>query len=257
MDPMSETQESATQGATVDPVETVPQPATDTAPETGQEQQAETETAPEPEEKPKQTPWFQKRIDELTRNWREAERRETAYAAALRNIQQGQQPPQNQEGQPPAGFVPVSELARVEHAVAERLQFNAACDAIADAGPTQFPDFHDALSTLISLGVDTQNPRDAFMQVVTGLGDKDGAAAIHALGMAPDEAQRILGLPPARMGLEIARLAAKPPAPKPVSKVPPPIAPIAAARVDPGAEPDATRNPEAYRKWFAEQRRNR
>ncbi len=92
MDTMSETLDSATQGATAPAVESVPQPAIETAPDTGQEQQADTaEQQDETPEEPKRKPWFQQRIDELTREKHEARRQAEAYAAVLRQIQQTQQ----------------------------------------------------------------------------------------------------------------------------------------------------------------------
>lgn len=251
---MSESIESATQGATVDPVETVPQPATETAPETGQEQQAEpaqtaTEEAPE---EPKRKPWFQQRIDELTREKHEARRQADQLTAYLRQIQQGQQP-EPQQGQPPAGYVPVAEVGRIAAQQVEMAAFNRACDEIADHGASVFRDFDSAVQNFQSIG----GPPPALLEAVTALGKEDGARVFYELGMNPDEAMRLSRLSPARMAVEVTRLAAKPAASKPVSKVPAPITPIAAARAEAGGEPDAKSNPDAYRKWFAAGMRNR
>lgn len=253
---MSETLESATQGAP-DTGESVPQPATDAAPDTGQEQQAEPEQQADPtQEEPKRTPWFQRRIDELTREKHEARRQAESYAAALRQIQQGQQPqfPQQDAQQPPSGYVPVTEVARVAAEQLEQARFTEACNEIADHGAGQFRDFGQAVSNFQMLG----GPPPALLEAVTALGKEDGARVFYELGMNPDEALRLSRLSWSRMAVEVARMASKPAAPsKPVSRVPPPIAPISAARAEPGGEPDADRNPEAWSRWFMEQRRTR
>lgn len=251
---MSETLESATQGVP-DAGESVPQPAIDTAPDTGQEQQAEPDQQDDRQEEPKRTPWFQRRIDELTREKHEARRQAETYAAALRQIQQPtQQVPQQDAHQPPPGYVPVTEVARVAAEQLEQARFTEACNEIADHGAGQFRDFGQAVSNFQMLG----GPPPALLEAVTALGKEDGARVFYELGMNPDEALRLSRLSPARMAVEVARMASKPAAPsKPVSRVPPPIAPISAARAEPGGEPDADRNPEAWSRWFMEQRRTR
>lgn len=251
---MSETLESATQGATAPAVETVPQPATEVAPNTGQEQQADTAEQTETQEEPKRKPWFQQRIDELTREKHEARRQADALAGYLRQIQQGQQLPQQQDStQPPPGYVPASEVARIAAQQLEAERFDEACNAIADHGEATFKDFQTAVANFQSIG----GPPPALLEAVTALGKEDGARVYYELGTNPDEAMRLARLSPARMAVEIAKMAAKPAVARPVSKVPPPIAPIAAGRAEAGGEPDAARNPEAYAKWFREKYFNR
>lgn len=245
---MSESLENATQGATAEPVDTAPQPATETAPDTGQEQEAEpaettTEDAPE---EPKRKPWFQQRIDELTREKHEARRQTEQLTDYLRQIQQGQQP-EPQQGQPPAGYVPASEVGRIAAQQIEAAQFTQACNEIAEHGESVFKNFDTAVQNFQSIG----GPPPALLEAVTALGKEDGARVFYDLGMNPDEAMRLARLSPARMAVEIAKMAAKPAAPKPVSKAPPPITPISANRAETGGEPDATRQPEAWRKWYA------
>ena len=254
---MSETLDSATQGATAPAVESVPQPAIETAPDTGQEQQADTvEQQDETPEEPKRKPWFQQRIDELTREKHEARRQAEQLAGYLRQIQQGQQqyPQQQDAPQVPPGYVPVTEVARVAAQQLETARFNEACNAIADHGESQFPDFQAAVQNFQMIG----GPPPALLEAVTALGKEDGARVYYELGKNPDEAMRLLNLSPARMAVELAKMAAKPaPAPKAISRVAPPITPISAARAEAGGEPDATKNPEAWTKWFNDQRRTR
>ena len=240
---MSESTEIATQGEGLAP-ETVPQPA-ETTPDTGTET-PKAEQTEETEQKPKVTPWFQRRIDELTREKHEERRAREVIEAQLRQIQQpGQTAPQNQ---PPPGYVPASELARVEAEAVEKIQFVQACNDIAEGGAAKFADFGDAVRNIQLLGVDVENLRNPFMQVITSLGKDDGAKAIYDLGNNPDEAARILSLPPARMAVEVAKLAAKPARAVPVSKVPDPIKPIASGPVRNAGEPDP--NSPEWTVWF-------
>jgi len=257
---MSETLETATQGGaeTAIAADTTTQP-TETAPgETAQQTETATTTEePQTEEQPKRRPWFEKVIAEKAHAEREAKRQADYWRQVAMQSQQGQQPAQQPAQGVPEGYIPVSELPRIQAQMAEASQFHATCDAIADTG-AEIPGFSDAVSRLVTLGVNTQNPSDPVMQVVTALGVKDGAAALAALGNDPDEALRIARLPPTKMAVEVLKLVNKPaPAPKPVSRVPPPVTPLGANRAEAGGEPDAKLNPEAWTKWFLEQRRNR
>lgn len=246
---MSESIEIATQGETASAVESVPQPATDTAPDTGQEQQAEPAEQTETQDEPKRKPWFQQRIDELTREKHEARRQAEQYAAYLRQIQQGQQPVQQQEGQPPPGYVPASEIGRIAAQQLEQSRFNDACNEVADFGASKFRDFDQAVANFQSIG----GAPPALLEAVTALGKEQGAQVFYELGMNPDEAMRLARLSPARMAVEVTKMANKPSAPRPVSKLPPPITPIAAARAEAGGQPNATRDPAGYREWFRKQ----
>lgn len=246
---MSESIQSATQGETAPAVESVPQPATDTAPDTGQEQQAEPAEHVEAEEKPKHPHWKDRRIDELTRNWREEQRQAEQLRNYVRSIQHGDQAASQQQGQPPAGYVPASEVGRMAAQQNADHRFNEACNAIADHGETKFRDFQTAVHNFQMLG----GPPPALLEAVTALGKEDGARVFYQLGMNPDEAQRLAGMSPARMAVEVTRMASKPSAAAPVSRLPEPITPISAARTEPGGEPDAKRNPTEWASWFRKQ----
>ena len=238
---MSETISDTTQGAVE--TEIAPQPETDIVPATGTEQPAsppegETET----EQKPKQTPWFQRRIDELTREKYEYKRQAEARAETLRKIQQGTPAPE-QATQPPAGFVPASEVEKIAARVVEERAFVDACNSIHDAGAAAHPDFDDAVANYKMLG---EMPK-SFLDAITTLGKEAGAKVYYDLGMNPDEASRILQLPPVRMAMELQRMATAAPKPIPVSKAPPPIAPIRGGDVRTNAEPD----PKDIKTWNA------
>ena len=218
---MSETTENGTQAE-----DAAPLPANlDTVPASGTEQTADPAPQPDAPEEPKRTPWFQRRIDELTREKHEARRQADAYAMTLREIQQ-RQAGQTQQDAPPAGYVPASEVQRIAAEQVAVSRLNADCDAVADYGVEKFPDFGEAQRNLQMLGGMTPE----FLEVVTGLGKEDGARVFRDLGLDPDRAERILKLPPAKMGVELARMAAQPAKPAPVSKAPAPVNPIGGAR---------------------------
>jgi len=241
---MSETQtEIATQGEPNG--ETVPQPATDTAPITGQEQPAE-QTTETPE--PKKTPWFQRRIDELTREKHEARRQADAYADALRKIQQPAGQVEAPQTTAPPGYIPAAEVPRVAAEMVEAERFTAACNDVADYGSEKIPDFDRAVQNFAMLG----GPPRPFLEAVTALGKEDGARVYAELGNNPDEAERILRMSPARMAIEVAKLAAKPAKVPAVSKAPPPITPISAGGAVSNGPPDP-KNDAAYRQWFAKE----
>jgi hypothetical protein len=250
---MSETISDTTQGAVE--TEIAPQPATEIVPATGTEQPAsppegETET----EQKPKQTPWFQRRIDELTREKYEFKRQADAHAESLRKIQQGTPAPA-QATQPPAGFVPASEVEKIAAKVVEERSFVQACNDIHNAGLTAYQDFDDAVSNYKMLGPFP----DDFLETLTELGKEAGAKVYYDLGKNPDDASRIFALPRRRMIMELQRMALVAPKPLPVSKAPPPIAPIRGGDVRTNAEPDP-KDIKAWNAWYDKElasRRNR
>ena len=245
---MSETLENVTQDA-AEHADIAPQPATDTAPATGTEQTSTEVKEPDPPA-PKQTPWFQKRIDELTREKYEARRQADDFADQLRKIQQPAATSQQTETQPPAGYVPASEVdKRAAERIAEE-RFVNSCNATAEAGQAKYPDFQTAVSNFGLLG----GVKPEFLQAITALGTDDGAKVFYELGSNPDDAARVMSLPPVQMAMEVARRASAPVKQAPVSKVPAPIEPITTNSVRAGP-PDAAKSPEAYRKWFAEEYR--
>lgn len=199
-------------------------PAIETAPETGTEQTPQAEE--KQDDRPKHKPWFQERIDQLTREKYDARREADAAIAKLDEFQRGIQP----EGDK---TVPQSEIDRIASQRAEELvkakDFNAKCDAIYSSGKDDFPDFDDKISNFRMLGGLPQ----PFLEAVTDL--PDAQKVLYHLGDNLDDAARILNLPPMRMALELAKLSQAPVKAKPVSNAPPPIRPIDGT---PKGEPD-------------------
>ncbi|WP_321842673.1 hypothetical protein [Burkholderia cepacia] len=208
--------QTAPQEVTVPPTTETPEQAhepaeTSTAP--GTEQPANATEQPQ-QEKPKND-WVQRRIDQLTREKHEEKRQREALEARLRELQPDAT---TTTAQPMTADQIRAEAARL---VAQE-KFDAACNKVFDAGKTEFPDWDTSLRTFQMLGGASQD----FLEAVTSM--NAGHKVLHHLGQNPEEAERLLSLPPLRMALELARLEttvgqAKP---APVSKAPAPISPV-------------------------------
>ena len=107
---------------------------------------------------------------------------------------------------------------------AARQAFDRQADAVYDVGAGQFTDWKENIDVLNASGIMSKELLDAAM----ALGDqKTSAAVIHKLGSDLEEAQRIAGMKatPARMGVELAKIAAQvsQPVQQRVSSAPAPI----------------------------------
>lgn len=204
----------------------------------GQEQQQQQEAQQQGEQgqqdeqqEQKRTPWFQTRIDELTRARHEERRRaDEAQQQALRyqqQLAQYQQPGSQPDDEfDPSSQVDIRTLAQQEatRMLAEQ-RFTEQCNKVYSDGKSAFPDFDQSVANLQMLGVSRE-----LLELATS--SDAGAKLLHHLGTDLDETARLLTLPPVQMARELTRLEfklAQAPAPKPVSKAPAPIAPIGSA----------------------------
>ena len=226
------TDENATGSATPAEAATPPAAAADTTPPSTDAQTTEAVQSDEPD-KPKQTPWFQKRIDELTREKWEA-RREAEAAKALADALKAQADPTT---------TPTLDHPAIDRLVAERAQqlvqaqrFNENCNATYQKGKEKFQDFDDSVQGYSLLG-GLQDKRD-FLEAVTSL--PNGDAVFYHLGKNLDEASRVLSLSPVHMAVELTRLADKLKATPAVSRAPAPIKPIGGAGKADGYRDDMT-----------------
>ena len=115
--------------------------------------------------------------------------------------------------------------ADFETAVAARAEveaFNKQADVMYNTGAEKFPDWKDAVDTLVVSGFMNKDLLDAAMAV------DDGATVVHYLGTNLDEAERINSLSPIRKTAEIVKLATSLNTPRhvPVSGAPTPIRPV-------------------------------
>lgn len=169
--------------------------------------------------------WVERRFAEMTRSRHEAERRaeaaerdrDNALALANANLGEGEQ-----RREPARTAAPVNDDQRIQQAAAsmvETQRFNDRANDVYAAGKAENPDFDTSLSNLGMLGATPE-----FFKSIVEL--EDAHKVLHALGSNPDEAARILALPPLKQGRELERLASKPAPAKaktPVSNAPDPI----------------------------------
>jgi hypothetical protein len=203
------------------PVEQVSNEVESNSPEATTEQtQEQQETDAQQTEAQKKEPWFQKRINEQTRKYYEAERRAQELQHRLAHYEQRQIQPPEQQQQP----VDINTLAehRAAQLLAER-SFNEACNKVYAEGSKEYQNFDAAVGNLQLVGVHRE-----FLEAATST--DAGHKILHHLGQMENlaEAERILKLPPVQMGRELARLESRlnQPVAKPVSKAPAPIKPI-------------------------------
>jgi len=170
------------------------------------------EVTPEEPEKPKHKPWFQARIDELTREKHDERRAREALETKLRQME-ALTPEESQPGIDPDA------VKREAEALVQRQQFDQRCNDVYSSGAKDFPDFDEKLGQFRHLGGLPQ----PFLDAVTQL--PDAHKVLHALGSDLDQAAHIMSLPPVQMGLALARISS-PSTARPISNAPPPIKPI-------------------------------
>ncbi|WP_140803856.1 hypothetical protein [Rhodanobacter glycinis] len=205
-------------------------PATDNAADTGSEQVTDVakaeETPTEAEgEHAKRAPWFQKRIDELTREKWEA-RREAQAATALADALRNRKP---EDGSQPAE-TPTDIDALVNRRAAEMREveaFNEACNTTYQKGKEVLPDFDEAVKGYQLLG--GLDGRREFLEAVNSL--PNGSQIFYHLGKNLDEGAHVLALSPVKMALELTKLSQKLSKAPPVSNAPAPIKPLGGTAV--------------------------
>lgn len=224
---------------TVIPVEETPE----TPPETEAKPEVVAETVAEPE-KPKRTPWYQTRIDEITKARRDAERErdELRASLALAKPKEGEEAPAG----PDAAALDKLIDQRAEARVAQR-DYDRRSKAWIEAGQKEFGanEFNDKCNEVAALGAGESS---AFMQLITDPEIiQDGHKVVAALAANPEEATRILALDPLRMSAALTKFAstAKPPEKK-ISQAPPPIKPIGGS-----AKPSEPNDDQNTKDWMA------
>lgn len=241
---MADTEDQVIEPVVVDPAHTEntpePEPVEPTA--GGDATPAAEPVAEEPPKKPKNEPWYMKRINqqsakiadvsrnsEMTVAELAAARAEIAALKASRVADPANTERPLEQPRPVENLTSAQVTAEAQRIVAAQ-QFNAACDRVYDDGKSQFDDFDDAVKMVGATGVLTQ----PFLEAVTSL--DNSAKVLYHLGKDPDEAARIAALSPTKQAVELAKLdmSVAKVAPKQVSKAPAPIKPVGgAARTSP------------------------
>lgn len=224
---MSEESEVLASSATQEAESTQPD-VTDELEESTSENGESTEAAAATEQEEGKDPngWALRRIGALTAKSHEAERQAQAargeaerYRLLVEQMQRGETP----ETVTAPGEAPnIDELVTKRATeLAQQQQMAERGKSVSKVGTDEYPDFMSAVTTLDALGISGD-------QVNSLLGMEDAHKVIYSLGKNPEEALRILALPPLQQGRELERMALKAgqPAPRAVSKAPAPITPV-------------------------------
>lgn len=202
--------------------------------QTPADQKPEAGTQEKPTEDGRKDAWVQRRINELTSaKYRERARAEAAERELERFRQSPQQdadgdqtqqetrPRQDRDARP-------NDVVREAQRIVDQREFLSRCNTVAEAGEKEFTDFvaaRDNLSLMTELFLDNVTPTPAMAAILAA---EHPHKVIHHLGTHPDEAEKLLSLPPMSMARAIgaleARMSAKP-APQ-ISKAAEPIKPI-------------------------------
>lgn len=191
--------------------------------------QADGEKRPDAKPDPKskgQVPWFQRRIDALTREKSETVRQAAALAEENRQLREalstkpnGDAKPDEQR-QPTAPKTPEPDVETRAAAIAAQREFDRNCNDIYSKGKEAYADFDDSLKSYANLGGLTP----AFIEATMEAGDAH--VLLQALAQDMDEASRIMALSPTRQAVALAKVAAKLTAAPRTSSAPPPIKPL-------------------------------
>jgi hypothetical protein len=254
------TTESASDGAGAPEVEAEQgQPEAETGDQAAAGEGAEAEAAVETPQP--RTPWFQTRINELTRGKYDEQRRrqaaesELALVKARLTAMEGRDPAGDaatdaenvsagpKVTRPSINITPADEIERRADELATQKAaqkaFAEACNATNAAGEKAHPDFpvlRDALNT--SFG-EVLGQRPEFYETITAL--PNGHEVFYKLAKDMDKASDVLALPRTKMIVELTRMgdeierAGKQ---KAVSKAPPPLKTIDGAGRSPEVDPD-------------------
>ncbi len=191
-------------------------------PEAPVEEAKADETPPEApaEPKPKRTPWYQERINELTRRAKTAEEK----LASVKQVTT-EEPAEAATTFKPEQFEQIIDQ-RAQALLAQR-EFEKRSKGFIEAGNKEFGagEFMERCNEVAALGA---GDSVEFMQLVTDPDIiPDGHKVVAALAENPEEAQRILSLDPIRMSAALTRFASTAKVPeKKISQAPAPIKPI-------------------------------
>lgn len=227
-----------------DPIlEPTPTPDTNSPSDTtveGQVSTADTDTSK------KTTPWFQRRIDQLTaEKWEERrvvenlKKQTTDLLSQLAEARKSGQvppvatPPATATSQPNTLTTPpitqnpseaeINAMAEKRaDEISRQRSFNKACNDIAEAGKGEFGDFDQKLRTFAMLG----GIPTPLLETITEM--PNAHKILYNLGSDPDLAERVVKMTPVKQALELARLenALTKPVARQVSSAPTPVQPI-------------------------------
>lgn len=190
----------------------------------------------------KKTPWFQRRIDQLTaEKWEERRASEALRKQAADLLEQLAEARKNGATRPvetsTTAIAPAADTqpaARTQNmseaeinALAEKRaeqisrqrSFDKACNDVASAGKDEYADFDQSLRTFQMLG----GLPTSLLEVITEM--PNAHKVLYSLGKDPDLAERVVKMSPTKQALELARLEQNlsKPVSRAVSSAPPPV----------------------------------
>lgn len=224
---------------TVVPVEEAPE----TPAESGEVKEAAPEVPAIPD-KPKRVPWYQDRINELTRRAKTAEEKLATVKQATT-----EEPAEAAPAFKPEQFEQLIDQ-RADAKVAQR-EFETRSRAWIAAGNKEFgpTEFMEKCNEVAALGAGESRE---FMSIITDPDIiPDGHKVVAALADNPEEAQRILSMDPIRMSAALTKFATTTKVPeKKISQAPAPIKPIGGTAKASTAPSDT----DSTKEWMAKRR---
>lgn len=239
---------------------TAPQAEETTASKSDEAQTTETEKSPQTEatteenkpqaEQPKKSAWFTRVIAREAAEKREAKREAEQYKRQNADLLAALAEKGTDPSKPKAdtSILSQAEVDRQANEKANAILFNRDCDRIAEEGNDAYEDFQESIGVLQSLG-------DGYANLVHVAVDMpDAHKILYHLGKNPDEAERLLSLPPTKMAIGLSKLEGELSKGKSISKAPAPLNPIkpkSTATFDPD---DHSRSDPEYRRQWSEWR---
>lgn len=182
-------------------------------------------------ETPKRRDWgMKRRLDKLTAQTKTLEQQRDEAVARAKTLEELYAKPEAERTDGEREAIKQNLRAEVAQEVRQEArirEINSKADKLFDDGKAAFPKtWERRVSNIGELFGEDLQKRPDFFEAVTEL---DNAPAVwHELGNDPETMDRLLGLTPAKMGIELARISTKLAVPKApvVSKTPPPIKPL-------------------------------
>lgn len=187
----------------------------------------ETVVEEQPQQPPPQEPAPDWRMREITRLREQNRRLREQVAAAPQQPAPPQNPATPQANEEFQRLVR-EEAARQAQVLSQQNEFARQCNEAAEAGRRSYSDFDqrvNALKGLIDFNDQQQSVAyNSFLTAVIETGD--APRLIHELGGNPNEAARVLALPPVKMAVELAKMATPSDNGQQQSNTPRPITPV-------------------------------
>lgn len=147
------------------------------------------------------------------------------YRARIAALE-ARQPAQDSEAKPDLEEVIEREAMTRAEQIAERREFDAKCNKVAESGKKEFKDFSDALDTLIEEAGPLVTSKGSTPLGDAVLDSEDPAKLIYYLGKHPEIAAELDGLTTARMGRKLALIEQEMSAKPKTSGAPKPLEPV-------------------------------